>query len=206
MRIEYAGHGKRLEEPFYDSFQDMVSDAKRMIMERMDPTSENAFLGYSMGSLVVYEVLRQWEQTDVSHVFLSAHKPPHLRNAAQRYALASNDNGDIKSWLMEFGGIDDRLKHSRIFWEMYGPIFQKDYELMRDYELPDTRNAVAAAATFFYSEEDTPLTEMKQWDRYFLKECRFQRYSGNHFFIREHAKEMAYRINTAIKCSTGGKI
>ena len=118
VRIEYAGHGKRLEEPFYDSFQDMVSDAKRMIMERMDPTSENAFLGYSMGSLVVYEVLRQWEQTDVSHVFLSAHKPPHLRNAAQRYALASNDNGDIKSWLMEFGGIDDRLKHSRIFWEI----------------------------------------------------------------------------------------
>ena len=50
---------------------------------------------------------------------------------------------------------------------------------------------VEIPAEIFYSQEDTPLAEMEKWRRYFTGECDFHRYTGNHFFILEHHREMA---------------
>ncbi len=50
-------------------------------------------------------------------------------------------------------------------------------------------------ATVFYSEEDTPLREMEQWEKYFVGKIEFIRFDGNHFFIQQHYREMAEIIS-----------
>ena len=46
-------------------------------------------------------------------------------------------------------------------------------------------------ATVFYSETDTPRSDMELWKKYFAGAFNILRYEGNHFFIQEHHTEMA---------------
>lgn len=46
----------------------------------------------------------------------------------------------------------------------------------------------------FYSEQDTPRVELERWRKYFTGSCEFVEYTGTHFFINEHYREMAALI------------
>ena len=76
--LEYAGHGTRVKEPGYDSFDAMASDIFHMISKRRIKEIPYAILGYSMGSIVAYEILTKYiPSTDLpAHIFLAAHFPP----------------------------------------------------------------------------------------------------------------------------------
>lgn len=60
IALEYAGHGTRVKEPAYDSFDAMASDISNMISKRRIREIPYAILGYSMGSIVAYEILTKY--------------------------------------------------------------------------------------------------------------------------------------------------
>ncbi|MEK7017057.1 thioesterase II family protein [Bacillus sp. FSL R9-9410] len=53
--IEYSGHGERISENYYASFKNMVDDIASKIIDYLDD-DQFSILGYSMGSLVAFEV------------------------------------------------------------------------------------------------------------------------------------------------------
>ena len=63
--------------------------------------------------------------------------------------------------------------------------------MIADYDFEHLDLKTDVPVTVFYSETDTPLEKMKIWRRFFVGECAFFGYEGNHFFMMDHSQEMA---------------
>ncbi len=198
-KLEYAGHGTRHKEPFYSSFEKLADDAYRFIKSRHNG-GEYALFGYSMGTIVLAEVMRKvlacQEIAPPCCVFLAAHEP-HSKPELEGFSDESLDEW-IREQTVKFGGIPDKLTHNKSFWRMYLPIYRADYSLLAKYRFEDLDFKTGIPATIFYSETDTPRTEMELWRKFFTGKCEFFRFEGNHFFISQYYQEMARIIKERI--------
>ena len=204
VKPEYAGHGARRGEPFYDNFDEMAEDMLRVLRQSWNGGAY-ALLGYSMGAIVLAEVLRRINDCVglplPCRAFLAAHEP-HTKAE-----LAGFSPQDLDEWVKErtirFGALPERIVQNRVFWRIYLPLFRADYALISKYRFEDLSLRTEVPLTAFYSETDTPLAEMQQWKRYFTGFCEFIRYEGSHFFIRRHQSEVAAVIRARLAADLG---
>ncbi len=205
VKLEYSGHGTRMKEPLYNSFEEMTNDLFPMVMDvvKQYPNCGYSLIGYSMGSIAVFDMLRRIESTDdiknPCNVFLAAHQPKAI-NSLSSVSLLELDKW-VKERTIEFGAIDEKLKDNEIFWRVYLPIFRSDYVMIANYAFDRVAYKTVVPAVIFYSEEDTPFEEMKEWNKYFVGKCDFVKYSGSHFFIKNHNNDMAKIISERINCA-----
>lgn len=192
VKVEYAGHGTRHKENLYRDFDELAEDVFKDLKDRY-AGGEYALFGYSMGTIALVEVLKKIIATsnmkNPSRVFLAAHEP-HTKSEL----LGFNDD-ELDEWVKErtikFGGVPENLLHNRVFWRMYLPLYRADYMLIGKYQFEKLNLKTNIPATIFYSETDTPLADMKLWKNYFIRDCKYYRFDGTHFFIQEHHHEMA---------------
>jgi surfactin synthase thioesterase subunit len=203
IKFEYSGHGTRMKEPLYSSFTEVTNDfipqIKRILDNNQD--AEYSMSGYSMGSIALFDVIKEILNRDdiqkPNRVFISAHQPKSI------YSLKTIPEVDLDDWVkkrtIDFGGVDEKLLNNNIFWRVYLPIFKADYQMIANYNFDKINVESDIPATVFYSEEDTPFEEMKEWERFFVKECNFVKYNGTHFFIKEYYNDMARIILDSLK-------
>lgn len=196
--LEYAGHGSRMKENFYQDFSELVDDLYPRMWETLcDRHEPYALMGYSMGSISAVETLKrilsEGKLYPPVHIFLAAHEP---RTKGELQGFDSGEQDDmVRERTICFGGLPETLINNRSFWRLYLPVYRADYSMIGRYDFNDLGLRTGVPATVFYSEEDTPLVEMKQWERYFIKKCDFLRFDGNHFFMQQHYREMAEIIS-----------
>lgn len=195
IKLEYSGHGKRMKEPLCKSISEVTDDFYPSLIEnlenRVDP--EYALLGYSMGCLEAFDMLEKVYNDNIKkpvRVFMAAHPPNNIEGIDN---TAETDDLDewVKQRTLQFGGIDKRLINNKTFWRMYLPIYRADYQMIARYNFDDIKFQTDIPITVFYSEEDTPISSMKGWKKYFKGMNEYIEYSGTHFFIKQHYKEMA---------------
>nr|WP_283246476.1 alpha/beta fold hydrolase [Paenibacillus sp. Marseille-Q4541] len=197
--IDYAGHGLRIMEDFYTDFQQMVSDVATQIIERLNG-KPFAILGYSMGSLIAYEVYyeicKRTERRPI-HLFFAAHVPPdfHIRTEELTYALASKR---LEANLVTMGGGNVLVQHHRELLEMITPRYHIDLTLYSNYLYCMKENLIEANITIIFSEEDNKNNQMYEWSKHTSKFCLFQKVKGNHFFINTETEEMAKILNRVL--------
>ena len=192
VKLEYPGHGIRRHEPFCKSFKELAQDMYGQLIGHYRQGEPYALFGYSMGSITAVETLslitKRQELSAPAHIFLAAHEPK------TKYELDcfSDDENDerIKERTIQFGGIPERLLANKSFWRVYLPVYRADYQLISGYDFDHLDFVTDIPATVFYSEEDTPYSDIKQWKRYFIDRCDLFCFTGNHFFIREHTREV----------------
>lgn len=190
IKLEYAGHGERRKEFFYEGFNELADDMLREVKDRL--IGDYALFGYSMGSITLVEVLKRIIVEGMpmpKHVFLAAHEP-HTKSELLGYTSDELDEW-VKQRTINFGGVPDKLVNNKAFWRMYLPLYRADYSIIGKYEFEKLELRTMIPATVFYSETDTPLSDMKLWENYFVGNIDYHRYDGNHFFIHEHHSEMA---------------
>lgn len=107
----------------------------------------------------------------------------------------------VKGRTIELGGIDERLWNNKSFWRVYLPVFKADYKMIAEYKVEEFSTEIPA--TVFYSEEDTPYSEMIEWRNYFTGACDFIGYQGSHFFIDNYYQDMAMAILAKYKEKEG---
>ncbi len=191
---EYPGHGTRHSEPLLYDFNELADDVFRQFKENWNGGSYGLF-GYSMGTITLIEVLRRIISSGIKlpdSVFLAAHEP---RTKRELSGFEKNELDDkVKERTIAFGAVPDKLAENKLFWRIYLPLYRADYTMIGRYrfEVLDLRTDIPAAV--FYSETDTPLSDMMKWKDIFTQECSFHEFSGNHFFINEHHKEIAEMI------------
>ncbi len=192
--LEYAGHGKRMKEPFYRDFRELADDMYPRICAALDDRQEPyALMGYSMGSISVVEILKKiLEEGELPlpvHVFLAAHEP-HTKGELAGFSSGESDEL-VRERTVRFGGVPETLVNNRSFWRLYLPLYRADYTMIGKYDFADLDLRMEIPMTVFYSEEDTPLGEMEQWKKYFAGESEFLRFEGSHFFMQQHYREIA---------------
>lgn len=201
IKPDYAGHGGRHKESFYAFFSEMSDDMYRAVKEAYSGGRYGLF-GYSMGSIVLVEVLKRIIADGFElpySVFLAAYEP-HSKPELLRF-----NSDDLDEWVkertIEFGAIPEKLINNKAFWRVYLPIYKNDYGLIGHYRFEDLNLQTDIPATVFYSEEDTPLSDMKLWEKYLIGPVEYMKYTENHFFIYEHYKEMAEIISKSMGIS-----
>ena len=192
--LEYAGHGKRMKEPFYRDFGELADDMYPRICAVLDERQEPyALMGYSMGSISVVEILKkileEGELPSPTHVFLAAHEP-HTKSELQGFRSGELDDM-VRERTVRFGGVPESLVNNRSFWRLYLPVYRADYSMIGGYDFADLDLRTEIPVTVFYSGEDTPLADMERWKRYFVGESEFIRFAGNHFFMQQHYQKIA---------------
>lgn len=197
VKFEYPGHGNRYKEPFCSTFEEMVTDICQQF-ENAYIGGPYALFGYSMGVFVLVEVLRRF--IDINHilpsrVFISAHEPM----ARKELFFCEDDSIDeqVKNITLQFGGIPQKLIDNNSFWRMYMPVYRADYRLIKQYMTYGINLKTNIPAVVFFSSTDTPLDKIQLWKQHFIGECLFYEFSGTHFFINNHHKEMAQIIDSS---------
>lgn len=199
VALEYAGHGTRNKESFYKNF-DELSDDMLVEVKKQIQDDDYALLGYSMGTISVVEVLKKiLEDKHMSlpkHVFLGAHEP-YTKSELADYDKDENDEL-VKQRTFMFGGISERLMNNKSFWRVYLPIYKADYSIIGKYKFELLKLKTDIPATVLFSKTDTPLKSILEWNKYFVGTCEFLEYTGNHFFINDHCKEIADEIRVRL--------
>ena len=198
VKLEYAGHGTRHKEPYYQDFDELADDMFRLLKEQYAGGQYSLF-GYSMGTITLVEVLKRIladnDMEDPSHAFLAAHEP---HSKAELIGFTDDELDEwVKDRTIRFGAVPEKLLNNKSFWRMYLPIYRADYGIIGEYSFEDLSLRTTIPATIFYSETDTPRVEMDLWKRYFTGKCEFFQYDGTHFFIQDHHAEMAAVIKNA---------
>ena len=188
VATEYAGHGERRKEPFYSDFGELADDMFKLFKDHYSG-GEYSFFGYSMGSIVLVEVLKRVIDAGFpmpKNLFIAAHEP-HKKAELSDYTGDRLDEW-VKDRTVKFGAVPAKLLDNKAFWRVYLPLYRSDYKLISNYEFERLDLKVSVPTVVFYSEKDTPISEMLLWERYFP--CEFFRFDGNHFFIQQHHEEM----------------
>lgn len=192
IMLEYSGHGARMKEHLCEDFRELAEDLYPIIKRAYDG-GEYGLLGYSMGSLSAIELYRyiveKGEMPAPKRIFIAAHTP----SAMIDFGCVNENEKDefIKQRTIAFGAVPEKLVNNKSFWRLYLPIYKADYLMISRYSLDAYNFCSELPLTAFYSETDTPIQRMKEWDKFFVHDTEYIKYDGSHFFINEHYEEMA---------------
>ncbi len=201
IKLEYAGHGERRKEGFYNSFRELALDQIRAIKENITNNEEYALFGYSMGCISIMAILQEINNcNDINapkYIFIAAHEP----NTIKGPAINQDESLDeiIKRRTIQLGGVPQTLINNSSFWRMYLPVLRADYGLIIKYDFDALEYKSEIPVSILYSEEDTPLKEMQKWQKYFLGNVDYYKFSGSHFFIKDNYQEFANIINEKLR-------
>ncbi len=192
IKPDYSGHGTRHNERFYRCFDELADDLFSIVKKNYSGRDYSLF-GYSMGTITLVEVLNRILADPTmgkpNNVFLAAHEP-HSKAELKGFTDSELDEW-VKERTIRFGAVPEKLIDNKSFWRMYLPLYRADYSIIGTYKFENLQLVSDIPATIFYSETDTPRSEMNLWQKYFLGECQYYRFDGSHFFIQQHHIEMA---------------
>ncbi|MBR2315549.1 MAG: thioesterase [Clostridia bacterium] len=198
--VEYSGHGARTKEDFYSTFDKMTDDVASLINGQIDEAAEIALFGYSMGSVVAFELLRRkLLKKPPKYLFIASHEAPGEHWESMEYCKL--DDRAFADMLMSFGGFDkieDRMLTNRFFRKMIFDPIRADYNLIGNYNLSDV-SPIDIPVTMLYSDKDVPTQSALKWQNRFSQQVEFIMMGDNHFFIRELYPEVAKIINERLK-------
>ncbi|WP_150273759.1 thioesterase II family protein [Paenibacillus tepidiphilus] len=197
--VELPGRGALFAEPFYSSIEETVDGLFRKYC-RDFAAGEFGFWGHSMGGIIAYELARKLVQADGPypvHVIVSGNKPLHLREAPvpihqlpDRYFIEE---------IIKFDGTPSGFFDNPAYTELFLPILRNDFKMIDNYHYRDSGDAFNIPLTALMgSKENIRDSERSRWSELTGGECRTVTLSGGHFFIFEHADDIAQIINDAL--------
>lgn len=198
--LEYAGHGTRYKEIPYNSISEMAEDMANMILQVISEDEEFYLFGYSMGTIVTIEIIKYLmvqKRKLPTGVVLAAHEPKTKKELAD-WNLDMPDEL-IKDRVIGFGGVPKHLVNNNVFWRVYLPIYKNDFMLIGKYNFDNICLSTDIPALVLFSEDDTPFSEIVNWNNYFVGNNRYQEYEGDHFFIDNYTMEVAKLISQWVK-------
>lgn len=197
--FEYAGHGDRRAEPFYESFGDMAEEAALFVKQHRN-SGPYALFGYSMGSLVVYEMFAGNYLTEPpAHFFLASHDSPDSRwEGRQYYGLGENDFIEVLKKMGGLDRLDEKTLGNKFFRKLYLEPIRQDYRLLAEYEM-SRKVVLPAQATLFYAPADITKERIERWKPFLQAGSRIIAMGSRHFFLQSHREEIVGQIKNSLR-------
>lgn len=197
--IEYPGHSSRFSEPLCTSIRQMAVDAYDQISDVIKECSQYMIIGYSMGSLVgfeLYQYIMQSHKKPPSCLIVFASPAPDRIFNYKRY----EDYGvnEIREELREKEGTPDEILNNQEMLELFMPIIKSDLIALRDYHPDDKLCKIQCKTVVVRGTEEENKYCSEEWSRFCDSECDFYLMKGGHFFMFENeseAKKCAELIN-----------
>ena len=198
ITVEYAGRGTRAKEPLASSIWELLNDAVGYCCDRRNNSIPFAIMGYSMGSILAYEIIVRGELSgELKHLFISAEVSPNDRTLELRQ-MKDPTEAMILERARQLGGLDERILQNKRFADIYIKPMLSDYRLFFDYRFGNYSEKISVDTTFFYCEQDTAYTDVLKWNELINGKFDFHEMGENHFFINQHYQEIAEIINKTL--------
>ena len=198
--IEYAGHGTRRKEAYYSTFQEMVDDVASCINSQSDVGEAIVLFGYSMGSIVTYELLAQELLLgDVKYVMFASHESPETKWDSMEF----KDKSEVEFFrvIQDMGGfknLDEKMLENKFFRKLHFEPLWADYQLIGDYKM-SRQIVLNMPSTFYFSDKDISPKSAKNWETFLGSKGEIIQIGNDHFFINEYYREMGEHMIRKLK-------
>lgn len=200
--LEIAGRGMRINEPRFSDIKECAKDLLQRNKEAFEK-EDYAIFGHSMGTLITYELVKQIVANNVrlpKHIFLSGRKPLFWP-----VSIVVNDPSELTdealiSFMRQCGDLPDILLQNEELLKMSLSILHDDILMADAYKYID--NPVCCFPcdiTVIYGKQDLlDCSHMEEWKQFTTCNCNIIGMDGNHFYYREHLKEVGDIINKTL--------
>jgi len=199
--VQLPGREERFRERAHRRMEPLVDALSAEIGAKLAPPF--AFLGYSMGALVAYEIARRLEETGgvaPALVAVGAHRAPRLPRVEP--PLHALPGAEFWSHLNRYGGVDSKVMGDERIRAVFEPTLRADFEVVETYRHrpgPPLRCPVLAFAG--RADAFAAPDAMRPWDEVSSGGFELVVFDGGHFFLRSEADAMIRSIETRLGVS-----
>jgi surfactin synthase thioesterase subunit len=181
--VQLPGRENRLGEPAIDSTGVLV----RELLTGLRPYLDRPFVifGHSMGALLGYELARELRRLGLPqprHLFLSAHRAPHLPGQLPHVHALSRPEFLAELRRLE-GTPDEVLEHEELM-QIAEPILRADFKLCETY-VHAPGEPLDIPLSIFGGADDPKVREevLAPWREHTRAAMRLQIFPGGHLFL-----------------------
>lgn len=194
VSVEYAGRGERRKEDFILEYELFLEDAASFIMSKRNKALPYAILGYSLGSALVYDIVRTASLDRAPQLMIICARG-FLANQFKSQKYASLGEEEFIEKVRQLGGFDERILQNRRFLNIFLEPLKADYGIWSQYRYLPLSQKIDSDMLIFYSEADSPRETVEGWRDITTGQVQMYEFGHNHFFINEHYADMANIIN-----------
>lgn len=181
--IEYAGHAGRFIEDYFKSIEEAAEDISETIIKQHQ--DEYVIYGHSMGCSVALEtafILQRKKAPLPKAIIVAANRPPHLRYKGIQLGNMAKD--ELLEFIISRGQFDDEILESEEFLEIVSDILYSDVQILSKYKRHYEEGTldIPILALAGDGDEDTPSSDMQEWEKYTTGDFQFRMFHGGHFF------------------------
>ncbi|MEL7004239.1 MAG: alpha/beta fold hydrolase [Bacteroidota bacterium] len=199
ITLELPGHGSLVKEKLMTDVDEIVDYLFDKIKDQI--YDDYIFYGHSMGSLVGYLLTKKIVKSGLPgplHLFLSGSSgPSKLQREVKRYQLPKER---FITRVKELGGVPDGIDDETL--DFFEPIIRADFQAIENYEHLETEKLDIPISVAIGKDENVTLEMAQAWERETSEPVQVTEYSGNHFFIFEHAERLIIQMKNSVDNST----
>lgn len=156
--------------------------------------------GHSMGGILAYETAAQLEREDFDkprHLFISGcTEPSQIRFKEKTYNLS---DADFCEKIKGYDDIEEEIFSYKEFYKYFLPMLRADFGLVETYQEQET--AVFPCPLVLIggdADPSVPVEDLTEWERHAGGNFHVEVYKGNHFYLKEHKKELCAMLGRRI--------
>jgi medium-chain acyl-[acyl-carrier-protein] hydrolase len=192
--VQLPGRENRLMEKPFSRMSDLIPAVVDAIRGHLDRPF--AMFGHSMGALIAFELARALRRDGLpqpQHLFLSAHRAPHLPDRRPHiHALPS-----ARFWreLQRLEGTPQEVLDHEELKELIEPTLRADFELCEVYAVAKDE-PLDVPMTVFGGTEDPNVAadDLEPWRDYTRGAFRTRMFSGHHLFVQTRNREVVDEV------------
>ena len=190
--IEYAGRLTRRNEKYIEDYSAFLEDVLMHIEDKRIPDLPYALFGYSLGSVLIYDLLAHGKMKMAPEcVFLCAKGSVLTKNHREDYRAYPQDI--FSEEIVSLGGIDERIVKNEKFLSIFMEPVRKDFIIWGQFVYEP--GMIPCDVAVIYGKDDPETADAADWEKLSTGSVDFYEMSGTHFFINKHWKDTADIIN-----------
>ncbi|MBS0271692.1 MAG: thioesterase [Proteobacteria bacterium] len=195
IAIQLPGRENRFTEPLNSDLNYIITQ----LSKNFDHYKNKPFIvfGHSLGGLLSYEFIKAIYQAYSlypCHIVVSAAKAPHM--PYRRKILSQLDDKLLKEELKAYNGIDESIQNEPELLDLFLPIIRSDFSIIENYSFRGSASFPCDILAFSGIEDHAVNEEeILGWSVYTTGKFKHMPFSGRHFFIKDHQKEIIKIIN-----------
>ncbi len=203
--IQLPGRERRLMESAFTRIEPLIQELKQAIIPYLEQPF--AFLGYSMGSLIAFELARSLRRDRFAHPQRGYHKisPEHLfvcaRHAPQipatKKPIHKLSDPEFLQELRRLGGTPEEILANKELMAFLIPTLRADFAVIETYNYYD-ESPLNCPITAFGGSEDTEANreELAAWSLQTGADFNLHILPGDHFFLNSARSRLLGSIDT----------
>lgn len=197
--LELPGRGKRHSESLLKVKSKATEDYFNQIKDKRNGAPYIIY-GHSMGATLGLSVTQKMEHINdpPRQLIVSGNTGPGIKKSDEIVRHLLNDF-EFKEELKRLGGFPVEVQDNKEFFEYFAPIMRADFECLEKYIYSEKGIKLNTPIYALMGSDEKNCDTIENWRNFTTNYFQSKILPGNHFFIHEHAKELARIIQSLFK-------